>query len=160
MADAIIINYDESYWDSPRKIWDDVKRNYVVLVSYDANHLQMDLYECQLEDCGTALAFFNKLKEIKDKLSLCGQTPTTVQMVFHIFNGLPKTTEWKPWAMVTKPKFSRTVTNSDYIKPQLLLNSYEAELKREKSIKPSQALFPPSKNAKWKRHNRDSSNGR
>jgi len=57
MADAIVINYDESYGDSPRKIWDDVKRNNKVLVSYEANQLQMELYECQLEDSGTILAF-------------------------------------------------------------------------------------------------------
>ena len=45
IADAIVINYEESYWDSERKIWNDVKRNYEVLVSYDANHLPMHLYE-------------------------------------------------------------------------------------------------------------------
>ena len=59
-ADAIVINYAESYWDSPWKIWDDVKRNYEVLVNYDANHLQKELYECQLEDCGTVLALLDK----------------------------------------------------------------------------------------------------
>jgi len=75
MADVRVMNYDESYWDSPKNIWDDVKRNYEVLVSYDANYLQRELYEYQREDCGPVLAFLNKLKEIKDKLSLCDQTP-------------------------------------------------------------------------------------
>jgi len=110
----------------------------------------VELYECQLEDSGTVLTFLNKLKEIKNNLSLSGQTRSTAQMVFHIFNGIPKTTEWKTWWMVTKPQYSTTVTNSDNMKHQLLVPGFEAEVKRAKSIEPGQALFAPSKNEKWK----------
>ena len=116
----------------------------------------MELYECQLEDCRTVRAFINKLKEIKDKLIICGQQPTHSQMAFHLFNGLPKTAEWKTWTMITKAQFSSTVTNSDYIKHQSLLTAYEVELKREKSIEPSQASFVSGKNTKWKRPNGES----
>ena len=62
--------------------------------------------------------------------------------------------------MVTKAQFSTPVTNSDYIKHQLLLKAFEVQLKREKSIEPDEALFVTCKNAKWKLHNGDSSNGR
>ena len=158
MADAIVISYNESYWDSARKVWTMSNENYEVLVSYDANSLQMELYECQLEDYGTVRAFLNKLKEIKEKLSLCGQTPSIAQIVFPLFNGLPTTTEWKTSAMVKKPQFSPTVTNSDYIKLQSLLKGFEVKLRREKLIEPGQSLFAPSKNAKWKQHNGELSN--
>jgi len=116
----------------------------------------MELYECQLEDCRTVRAFINKLKEIKDKLIFCCQQPTHSQMTFHLFNGQPKTAEWKTWMMITKAQFSSTVTNSDYIKPQLLLTAHEVELKREKSIEVSQALFVSGKKMKWMRPNGES----
>jgi len=95
MTDAIAINYYGTLWESPRKIWEDIRRTYETETGYDANHLQMELYECQLEDCGTVRAFINKLKEIKDKLIICGQQPTHSQMAFYLFNGLPETAEWK-----------------------------------------------------------------
>ena len=52
--------------------------------------------------------------------------------------------------MVMKQQFSTTVINSDYIKLQSLLRAFEAEVEREKSLDPGQALFAPSKNVKWK----------
>jgi len=77
-------------------------------------------------------------------------------MAFHLFNGLPKTAEWKTWTMIMKAQFSSTVRNSDYIKLESLLTAYEVELKREKSTEPSQALFLSGKNTKWKQPNGES----
>lgn len=153
MTDAIAINYYDSKWDTPQRIWEDVKRTYETVTGYDANHLQIELYECRLDDCGTVRAYINKLKEIQDKLVICGQQSSHSQMAFHLFNGLPKTDEWKTWTMITKAQFSTAVTNSDYVKLQALLTAYEVELKREKSIEPGQALFASGKSTKWKRPN-------
>ena len=50
--------------------------------------------------------------------------------------------------MITKAKFSSTVPNSDNIKLQSILTTYEVEHKREKSIKLSQDLFVSGKNMK------------
>jgi len=49
MTDAIAVNYYSTLWESARKIWEDVRRTYKTEAGYDANHLQMELYECQLE---------------------------------------------------------------------------------------------------------------
>jgi len=83
------------------------------LVRYDANDLQIELYEYELEACETGLSFLNKLKEIKHKLSLGGQAPLTAEMGFPMLNTLPKTTECKTWVIVMKPEFSTSVTNCD-----------------------------------------------
>jgi len=156
MTDAIAVNYYSTLLESPLEIWEDVRRDYKTETGCDPNHLQMELYECQLEDSGTGRAFINKLNAIKDKLIICGQPPTHSQMAFHLFNGLPKTAKWTTCTRITKAQFSSTVTNSDYIKLQSLLTAYEVELKRAKSIEPSQGLFVSGTNTKWKRPNGES----
>jgi len=77
-------------------------------------------------------------------------------MAFHIFNEVPKTTQWKTWTMITNAQFSSTFTNSYYIQLQSLLTTYGVELKREKSIEQSQSLFMPGKNTKSKQLNGES----
>ena len=73
---------------------------------YDKNHLRVELYECKLEDCGTVSAYLCKLKEIKDKLGICGKIVTADEMIFQTFHGLPGTPEWKTWKMITESKLS------------------------------------------------------
>jgi len=81
-------------------------------------------------------------------LIICGQQLSHLQIAFHLCNGVPKSAEWKTWTMITKAKFSSTVPNSDNIKLQSILTTYEVEHKREKSIKLSQDLFVSGKNMK------------
>jgi len=114
---------------------EDVRRTYENETGCVANNLQIELYECQQEDGRTVCEFINKLKEIKDKLIISGNQPSNSQMAFYFFNGLPKTAKWKTWTMITKGQFSSTVTNSTYIKLQLLLTIYEVEVMREKLIR-------------------------
>jgi len=101
MTDAIALSYYNEVWITPGKIWKDVQSNYETVVGYDANHLQKELYECNLEECRTVLEYINKICKLRDKLVISGNTPTYAQMIFHLFEGLPKTPEWKTWIMVT-----------------------------------------------------------
>ena len=86
----------------------------------------MELYEYKREDCGTLSAYLCKLKEIKDKLGICGKTVTADEMIFQTFHGLPRTPEWKTWKMITESKLSPENTNTDFVLLQDLLLAYEA----------------------------------
>jgi len=95
MTEAIAVSFYNEVWITPGKIWKDVQSNYKTVVGYDANHLQKELYEYNIEECGTVLKYINKIRELRDKLVISGNTPTYAQMIFHLFEGLPKTPEWK-----------------------------------------------------------------
>jgi len=47
MTDVIAFHYCGTLWESPGKIWEDVRRSYMTETRYYANYLQMELYECQ-----------------------------------------------------------------------------------------------------------------
>jgi len=114
LTDAIAVSYNKEVWITQRKIWKDVQSNYETVVGYDANHLQKELYKCNLQECGTVLEYINKIRELPDKLVIRGNTPRYTQMTFHLFEGLPKTPEWKTWIMVTKSVLSSQMTIIGY----------------------------------------------
>jgi len=55
---------------TPGKIWKDVQSNYETVVGYDANHLQKELYEGNLEECRTVLEYINKICKLRISLLL------------------------------------------------------------------------------------------
>jgi len=95
MTDAIAVSYYNKVWITPGKIWKDVQSNYETVVGYEANQLQKELYECNVEQWGTVLEYINKIRELRDKLVISANTPTHAQMIFLLLEGLPKMPEWK-----------------------------------------------------------------
>jgi len=144
MTDAIAVFYYNEVWIPPGKIWKDVQSNYETVGGYDANHLQRELYEWNLDKCGTVLEYINKIRELRDKLVISGNKPTYAQMIFHLFEGLPKTPEWKTWIMVTKSVLSSQTTMIGYTELQAKLTADEVELQLERDIEPGQALYSKS----------------
>ena len=144
MTDAIAVSYYNEVWITPGKIWKDVQSNYETVVGYDANHLQKELYECNLEEGGTGLEYINKIRKLRAKFGISGNTPTYGQMIIHLFEGLSKTPEWKTWIMVTKSVLSSQTTIIGYTKLNAKLTTYEVELRRERDIEPGQALYAKS----------------
>ena len=47
--DAIAVNYYGTLWESSQTIWENIRRTYKMETKYDVNHLQIEIYECQLE---------------------------------------------------------------------------------------------------------------
>ena len=144
MTAAIPVSYYNEVWIIPGKIWKDVQSNYETVVGYDTNHLQKELYEYNLEKCGTVLEYINKIRELRDQLVISGNTPTYAHMIFHLFEGLPKTPEWKTWIMVTKSVLSSQTTIIGYTELKAKLTAYEVELRRKRDIEPDQALYSKS----------------
>jgi len=93
MTDTITVSYYNEVWIIPGKNWKDVQSNYETVGGYDANHLQKELYEYNLEECGTGLKYINKIRKLQDKLVISRNTPTYAQMIFPLFESLPKTPE-------------------------------------------------------------------
>jgi len=93
ITDAIAVFYSNKVWATPEEIWKSIQSNYETVVCYNANYLQKELYECTLEECGTVLEYINKIRELRDKLIISGNTPGYGQLIFHLFEGLPKTSE-------------------------------------------------------------------
>ena len=144
MTDAIAVGYYGPAWKTPRLIWEHVSNQYETAINYDANYLQKELYECTLEDAGTVLEYLNWIRELRDKLTISGQPPTHTQLIFHIFEGLPKTPEWKTWVMITKAALPSLSTTTAYSQLQGMLKAFEVELRRERAVEPGQALFSKS----------------
>jgi len=65
-------------------------------------------------------------------------------MIFHLFEGLPKTPEWKTWIMVTRSVLSSQTTIKGYTELKAKLTAYKVELRRERDIEPGQALYSKS----------------
>jgi len=144
MTDAIAVSYYNKVWITPGNICKDIQSNFEAVVGYDANHLPKELSECNLEECGTVLEYINMIRELRDNLVISGNTPTYAQMIFHLFEGLPKTPEWNTWIMVTKSVLSSQTTIIGYIEHKAKLTAYEVELQRERDIAPGQALYSKS----------------
>ena len=140
MTDAIAVSYYNEVWITARKIWKDVQSNYETVVGYDANHLQKGVYECNLDECGTVLEYINKNRKIWDKLVISGNSPTYGQMIFNLFEGLPKTPQWRTWILVTKTVLSSQRTIIGYTELKAKLTTYKVELQRERDIELRQAL--------------------
>ena len=96
MTDGMAVGYSTPFYSTPARIWQDIGSKYETTVSYDTNYLQRELYECRLEEEGTVMNYLNKIREIRDKLAISGETPTHKTLIFHIFEGLPTTQEWEP----------------------------------------------------------------
>jgi len=141
MTEAIAVSYYNEVWITPGKIWKDVQSNYETVVGDDANQLQKELYECNLKECGTVLEYINKIHELRDKLVISGNTPTYEQMIFHLFEGLPKMPEWKSWIMATKGVLSSQTAIIGYTELKAKLTAYEVELRRKRDIEPGQVLY-------------------
>jgi len=125
MTDAIALRYDnEMEWTTPSRIWLDAHANYQTATSYDANHLQPELNESTLEESGTVLEYSNNIRELRDKLVTCGQTPSYAHLIFHILEGLPGTPEWPTWVMVTKAALPNQNLLTGFKKLKELLLAY------------------------------------
>ena len=81
-----------------------------------------------LEECGTVLEYINKIRELRDKLVISGNTPTYAQLILHLFEGLPKTPEGKTCIMVTRSFLSSQTTIIGYTELKAKLTAYEVEL--------------------------------
>jgi len=66
------------------------------------------------------------------------------QLIFHVFEGLPKTWEWKTWTMITKGALPSLTTITSYNKLKLKLTAEEVELRRDRDIEPGHGLFSKS----------------
>ena len=92
MTDQIADNYEDDHvWSTPGKIWKDINKRYETAVTYDAQHLQKELYQCRLEEEGTVLNYLNKIDGLCNKFKMCNNSPTDTQIIFHILDGLPDT---------------------------------------------------------------------
>jgi len=127
MTDAIAVPYYHESWATPEKIWKAVQSNYESAVGYYANHLQKELYECNLKECSTVLEYINKIRELRDKLVISRNTPSYGQLIFNLREGLPKTPEWKTWIIVTKSLLSSVTTLTGYMELKAKLTAYKVE---------------------------------
>src|SRR5207302_9411336 len=127
------------------KIWAEINQKLETAISQDADYLQSELFECKLENAVTVIESLNRIREIRDKLAMNDNPLTHRQLIFHIFYGLPTTAEWKTWIRITKGTLSSLTAQSGYTELKDLLVSYEAELRREQSLMPGQALFTKGK---------------
>jgi len=74
------------------------------------------------------------------------------QMIFHLFDGLPKMPEWKTWIMVTKSVLSSQTTIIGYTELKAKLTAYEVELPCKRDIEPGQALYSkPTKTGRFQK---------
>jgi len=65
-------------------------------------------------------------------------------MIFPLFEGLPKTPEWKTWIIVIKSVLSSQTTIIGCPELKAKLTAYEVELRHEQDIAPGQALYSKS----------------
>ena len=148
-----------SYYGSGNKkrgdIWNDMVASYVAITNYDVHHLHNKLYNITLEEWHTVGDYLNRVRELRDKLTLGEQLASYAQLIFHLFAGLRKTTEWRTCILATKASLTSQNTSTRWEEAKRLLTAYEAELQRSKSIHTKQALFPNSR-----RNNRKSFNNR
>jgi len=152
MTDAIAIRYyDEQDWTTASSIWLDAHASYQTSTNYDSNHLQQKLYKSTLEESGTVLKFINHIQELRDKLVMGGQSPSYAHLIFHTLEGLPKTPELKTWVMVTKAALLDQNSLTAFKELKELLLAYEAELRRERSLLPDQALYTKGKRSNLRR---------
>ena len=130
LAERYYESVDETHGD----IWNDIVASYETITNYDANHLQNQLYNTILEECGTVHDYRNRLRELRDNLALCEQLPSDAQLIFYLLAGLPKTPEWRTWTLVTKASLISQNTAAGWGEPKTFLTAYEAELRRDKSV--------------------------
>ena len=145
MTKGLSVSYYGSGYETPGDIWNNVVASNETITNYDAHHLYNELYNTTLEECGTVRDYLNRLRELRDKLALCEQLPSYAQLIFHLFAGLPKTTEWRTWILVTKASLTSQNTSTGWEEAKTFLTAYEAELQRSKSIHTEQALFTDSR---------------
>ena len=102
---------------------------------------------------GPLLEYINHIQELRDKLVMCGQTLSYAHLIFHILAGLPEMLEWTTWVMVTKAALldQNSLAGFKNLKLKELLPASEAELCREKSLLPDQALYTKGRRGNQRR---------
>src|SRR4030095_1724762 len=131
---------DPDYLRNPKKLWDDIKESQQEMTRYAEDYLRDELYNIKLEDHGSIDKYMSKLRDLFDKVSLGGDFEITAQeRYFYILHGLPKKDNWDIQKQLIKR--SLVPNRTEWTKLQTHLETYEADLKREKGLSNDKMLY-------------------
>jgi len=118
----------------------DAYTNYAIATLYDSNYLPRVLYESRHVKLSTVLKYINHIQQLRDKRLMCGQTPSSWDIIIQMLEALPEMLQWTSWIMVTKASLPDQNSQPGYKMLHLLLHAYEVDPHRKKSLLPDPAL--------------------
>jgi hypothetical protein len=138
----------------PKQLWDMIKSDFEKVITLNGHYKMAKLTSCQLESYTSVTEWISAQENIINDVAICDITIEDSWREFHIMFNVPKTKEWRVFAL-TLDLTERADTVASIVAHLL---SFEANLRRARGLAPDVTLVVTKKGRA--RHSKSEKSGK